>query len=180
MRPFTPKNAGAQDDKFRSSNGYIVVREGASLSNIGHILYYPTNEERSYAMLAHIVGIFSGFLAPVIMILIKKNSKFVLFHSLQSLLWHATIFVMFAGGIVVALFGLFVSGDFPPPDTKGDPPAAFFAAFGLIWFFALTAGITTLVLGISTGIKANRGEWAKYPLLGDFVLNKLLFDMHGC
>jgi len=128
-------------------------------------------------MLAHIVGIFSGFLAPAIMILIKKDSKFVLFHSLQSLVWHVIVFILFVGGVVIVLASLFVTGDFPPADKNADPPTAFFVLFGILWLFGLAAGITTLVIGISTGIKANRGEWAKYPLIGDFVLNKILFDM---
>jgi len=128
-------------------------------------------------MLAHIVGIFSGFLAPAIMILIKKDSKFVLFHSLQSLVWHAIVFILFACGVMVALASLFITGDFLPVDKNADPPTGFFVLFGVLWFFGLAAGITTLAIGISTGIKANRGEWAKYPLIGNFVLNKLLFDM---
>ena len=129
-------------------------------------------------MLAHIVGIFSGFLAPVIMILIKRDSRFVLFHSLQSLIWHFLLFVFFAGGALLALAGLFAAGDFPPAEVHAPPPASFMAIFGVIWLCALGGAIITLVIGISTGIKANRGEWAKYPLLGDFVMNKLLFDFH--
>ena len=128
-------------------------------------------------MLAHIVGIFSGFLAPAIMILIKKESKFVLFHALQSLIWHAIVFVLFTGGVVIALVSLFTSGDFPPAGKNAGPPTAFFVVFGIMWCFGLAAAITTLAIGISTGIKANRGEWAKYPVIGNFVLNKLIFDL---
>jgi uncharacterized membrane protein len=34
--------------------------------------------------------------------------------------------------------------------------------------------VLNLILGIVFAIKANHGEWAKYPLIGDFVLNKIL------
>jgi len=38
------------------------------------------------ALLVHVLAIFSGFLAPLIFYLVKKDSRFVAFHSLQVLI----------------------------------------------------------------------------------------------
>lgn len=126
-------------------------------------------------MLAHILGVFSGFLAPAIMMLIKKESKFVLFHSLQSLAWHFALYVFLVGGAMLTLMFLFATGQFPPSDAKAEPPVAFFVLFGLVWLVAMAAGIANLIFGVAYGIKANKGEWAKLPLLGEFVLKKMVF-----
>ena len=57
-------------------------------------LYVPTQDERTMALLAHVLGIFAGFLAPLIFFLVKRDSKFVSFHALQSLAWHIIYFVL--------------------------------------------------------------------------------------
>src|SRR5437660_11609342 len=49
----------------------------------------PTQDERTMAMLAHVLAIFSSFIAPLVVYLLKKDSRFVSFHSLQVLIWHA-------------------------------------------------------------------------------------------
>jgi len=139
-------------------------------------LYAPTNEERTCAMLAHILGIFSGFLAPAIMILVKKDSKFVLFHSLQALAWHFVLYIFIVGGVILAFASLIATAQFPPVDSKAAPPLAFFAVFGVVWLAAIAGGITNLLLAILYGLKANKGEWAKLPLLGEFVLKQFVFD----
>jgi uncharacterized protein len=46
----------------------------------------PTADERTMALLVHVLAIFSGFLAPLIFYLVKKDSRFVAFHSLQVLI----------------------------------------------------------------------------------------------
>ena len=44
LRSFTPaQNAGVQDDKFRSSNGYIVVREGSGC--VQHRSYFLLSDK---------------------------------------------------------------------------------------------------------------------------------------
>ena len=46
------------------------------------------------AMLAYILGIFTGFIGPLVLWLIKKDqSKFVAFHALQALLLHAIVVI---------------------------------------------------------------------------------------
>ncbi len=45
----------------------------------------PTQDERTFAMLAHLLACFGGgFIAPLIILLSKKDSRFVKFHAIQA------------------------------------------------------------------------------------------------
>lgn len=55
-------------------------------------LYEPSADERSTATLAHALQIL-GFLAPLIIWLIKRDSRFVTFHALQALCWQVLYLV---------------------------------------------------------------------------------------
>lgn len=126
----------------------------------------PTQDERSMAMLAHVLMIFTGFLGPLIIWLIRKQSKFVSFHALQALwwqvLWMALFLLLFIGGIVLTVISAMgMHGEGPPPIFVVLLPVAVLVAWA--------GGILTLILGIVYGIKANNGEWAAYPLIGNWV-----------
>jgi len=43
----------------------------------------PTSDEGAFAMLAHILQLFSGFIGPLIFYLVKRDSRFVGFHALH-------------------------------------------------------------------------------------------------
>lgn len=72
----------------------------------------PSKDACSMAMLCHLLAIFSGFLAPLIIYLIKKDEdKFVAFHSLQAIYFEllAIPFAMITcglGSIVVIIFNI--------------------------------------------------------------------------
>ena len=54
-------------------------------------------EERTWAMLAHLLGFLTSVIGPLIIWLIKrKQSSFVAFHSLQALLFQAAVAVIYA------------------------------------------------------------------------------------
>ena len=59
----------------------------------------PTKDECTMAMLAHLLQVFSGFIGPLIIFIVKKDSKFVKYHSLQCLIWQAAYVVI---GIALA------------------------------------------------------------------------------
>ena len=46
----------------------------------------PTQDEKTMAMLAHILQIFTWWIGPLVIFLVKQDSKFVRFHALQALL----------------------------------------------------------------------------------------------
>ena len=51
-------------------------------------------DERTLAMLAHVLQAFSGFIAPLVILVVKRQSRFVSFHAVQALLWQVTYFVI--------------------------------------------------------------------------------------
>jgi uncharacterized Tic20 family protein len=135
----------------------------------------PTQDERTMALLVNVLAIFSSFLAPLIFYLVKKDSRFVAFYSLQVLIWHAAYALIFFFGMIIAfifMFSTVVAHPHSAPDQA--PPLAFFAVFGLVWLWGIGGWVLKLVLGIVYAIKANRGEWARFPVIGDFVLRKIL------
>ncbi|MBS1840895.1 MAG: DUF4870 domain-containing protein [Acidobacteria bacterium] len=137
-------------------------------------LYVPTQDEKTFALLVYVLGIFSGFIAPLIFFLVKRDSKFVAFHALQSLTWHIIYMVALIGGIIIAFLSLFASMGFPPGD-HAKPPLAFFGIFGIVWLIGAGGGIVNLILGIVYAIKSHNGEWAEFPLIGGWVLRKVVY-----
>ncbi len=48
----------------------------------------PSSDEKLLALLAHVLQLVSWFIAPLVILLVKRESKFVRFHALQVLLLH--------------------------------------------------------------------------------------------
>jgi uncharacterized membrane protein len=143
----------------------------------GNILVAPTADERTMALLVHVLAIFSGLLAPLIFYLVKKDSRFVAFHSLQVLIWHAAYMVVFIAGMLVMFLSiLFSLASNPHPAPSAAPPFAFFGILAVVWLSGICGWVVNTILGIFYATKANSGEWAKYPLIGDCVLNRILVN----
>jgi len=137
-------------------------------------LYVPTQDERTFALLAHVLGIFSGFIAPLVFFLVKRESKFVSFHALQALAWHVIYFALMFGTMILFFISIITSGGFHS-GGHADPPFAFLGFFGIFWLGAMAGGILNITLAIVYGIKAHNGEWAQFPLLGGWVLRKIVY-----
>lgn len=128
----------------------------------------PSQDERTLAMLAHILQVFAGFVAPLVILIVKRRSRFVAFHAAQALLWQAMYVVVMMLTLALwfaVIFSTLLIHRSPGP-TANSPPVAFFVAFPLIFLFLIVGWATGLTLAIVYGIKANRGEWARYPLVG--------------
>lgn len=129
--------------------------------------YEPTQDERTMASLAHALQVVAGWIPPLVIFFIKRDSKFVSFHALQALLFQACLIVFWIFFVVlwfmVIFSTLFVAAANGP---KAPPPVGVFMAFPLIWFFAMCGWMLVLVLSIVFAIKAGRGEWADYPVVG--------------
>lgn len=133
--------------------------------------YTPTHDECTMALLANILQLFTGFIGPLIIFAVKRDSKFVAFHSLQALIWQISWaligMVLVFGWVILIFFGVAVATTHPQSQASVPPMAVgFIAFFGLFWVVMMAAGIANLVLGVVYGIKASRGEWAAYPLVG--------------
>jgi uncharacterized Tic20 family protein len=125
----------------------------------------PTQDERTMATLAHGLSIL-GFLAPLIIFLLKRQSRFVSFHALQALLWHVTYLILIVLGMV-AFLAIFILTLVAHPIAKGAaPPLGVFLVFPFLWLFFMAGSIVTLILAIVYAIKAGQGEWADYPIFG--------------
>lgn len=131
--------------------------------------YEPTQDERTMASLAQALQVVAGWIAPLVFLIIKRDSKFVLFHALQALLFQACL-VFFWICFMVVWFVFIFSTVFTTAATAphGQPPVGFFIAFPLFWLFAMGGWVLVLILAIVYAIKAGRGEWADYPLVGEW------------
>jgi uncharacterized membrane protein len=122
-------------------------------------------DERTMATLAHILQVVGWWIAPLIILLLKRESRFVSFHALQALLLqiaYVFLLVMFMG-LWFVFFFLMVAQH---PAAHGAPPPAMFVLFPLVWLGFMAAWTLMLVIAIVYAIKAGRGEWAEYPVLG--------------
>jgi uncharacterized Tic20 family protein len=151
----------------------IEDQEGrmASLPMPG-VLEEPSADDRTIAMLAHLLMAFTGFIGPLVIFVVKQNSRFVRFHSLQALVWQAAYMVLVFLMMAVFFVLLFLSvmhNPTPPPHTQGPPPTFVFF-FPVIWLSFMGGWVINLILGVVYAIKANRGEWATYPVLGKWLL----------
>jgi len=131
----------------------------------------PTQDERSMGMLVHILSIFTGFWAPLIIYIIKRDSKFVSFHALQSLFWHLLYLIVSLLCVFGFFFVFFVTmiSHVAQQHGPGNAPPAFVFIFPFFWLGFLVLWAVNLTLGIVFAIKANAGEWANYPLVGGWA-----------
>jgi len=130
------------------------------------VLPEPTSDEKTLAVLAHALQLISGFIAPLIILLIKRESKFVRLHALQVLFLHIAYVVVLGGLMALFAIGVFVS--LPTMDAK-QPPIGLFLLFPILWLGLMGAYVVMLVLAIVYAVKAGRGEWATYPIVGRFA-----------
>ena len=128
--------------------------------------YVPNQDERTFAILAHALQMPGWWIAPLIILLVKKESKFVRFHATQVLLLQGAYFAMVITAVVVMFATIFASiprGGAPP---STEPPAAVFLFMPFFWLLMMGMGVLILVFTILYSIKAGKGEWAEYPVLG--------------
>ncbi|MBS1564193.1 MAG: DUF4870 domain-containing protein [Bacteroidetes bacterium] len=104
--------------------------------------YMPTQDERTLAILSHILTIVAPILAPLIIFLIKKDeSKYVAAHAKESLNYQITLII-----IIIALF-ITIIGIF------------------LVWL----VGLASLVLVIIATIRASENKLYRYPVNFRFI-----------
>jgi uncharacterized membrane protein len=133
------------------------------------------------AMLAQVLQIVLGWIAPLIIFLIRRQSRFVSFHALQALLLqilHVIAVMLFIVGFFIVM-GLTIFHSVSTGQTKVEPPIGIFLMFPFLWLFLVATNITILVAAIVYCIKASRGEWAEYPVLGKWARHMLKIGPGG-
>jgi len=139
----------------------------------------PSQDERTMALLAHALQVLVWWIGPLIIFLIKRDSRFVSFHALQALFLQITYLILMASFVVLWFVTMFLivanhGGGHSPP-----PPLAIFMMFPLIWFGFIGMFVLMLVISIVYAIKAGRGEWAEYPILGALARRTLKIGPRG-
>jgi uncharacterized protein len=129
----------------------------------------PTPDERTMAILAHVLQVVGWWIAPLIIFLVKRESRFVSFHALQALFLQ--IIYAFVMMIIMVLWvgTAFLSMAHAARAPNTSPPPAFFLVFPLMWLGFMGGWALMLVVAIVYGVKAGRGEWAEYPILGSLA-----------
>ena len=112
----------------------------------------PSENERTFGMLAHLLGIFTGFLGPLIIWLVKKDEMpFVNDQGKEALNFQITF--------ILTMFGLIIAGIV----------LAFIPLLGMILVILIVLcevalSIGWLVLLIMATIAANKGLRYRYPV----------------
>ena len=102
-------------------------------------------DPKTMAMLAQLLGIFTGFLGPLIIYLVNGDKDpYVRHHSAEALNFQITVTIAYF--VSIALMFVLIG----------------FLLFPVIWVLAL-------VFAIQATIAANRGEWYRYPISIRFV-----------
>jgi uncharacterized membrane protein len=128
------------------------------------------------ATLAHALQLVASWIAPLIIFLIRRRSRFVSFHALQALLLQIIHTI-----IVLILMLLWFTTIFTIifHQTGGKPPEfppALLVFMPLVWLGFMGLWIGTLIIAILYAIKAGRGEWADYPIIGKLARRILKMD----
>jgi len=111
------------------------------------VIFEVTKEEKTMAMLAHILALPGGFLIPLVLYLIKKDeSKFIADQAKESLNFQIT------AAIAMLIFIVF---------------AFITCGYSIILFPILAIGI--IILCIIAGLKANEGIKYRYPVNIRFI-----------
>ena len=110
----------------------------------------PPDQERLWAMLAHLLSFVAayialGFLAPLVVLLVfGPRSAYVRAHAVESLNFNLSWLVYAVVGVILIIVGI-----------------------GLLLLIAL--GIAYVVLVIIASVRANNGEFFRYPLTIRFM-----------
>ena len=112
--------------------------------------YHPNPDERSNGMLMHLLGLLTGFLGPLILWLVRKDSSPFLDHQgKEALNFQITILLVFIGFTIIGIGLAFL--------TLG------LAALPMTGLF-LVCLVLIMVWEITGCIRASRGEWYTYPV----------------
>jgi uncharacterized Tic20 family protein len=102
-------------------------------------------DERLWATLIQLGGLFFGFLAPLIgYLVLKDRGPFVRAYAVTALNFQLTLLIAYVVGTILT-----------------------FLIIGI--FILIAAYVLGIVFAIIAAVKANRGEWYQYPLTIRFL-----------
>jgi uncharacterized protein len=105
-----------------------------------------TEDEKTLGMLCHLLGILTGFVGPLILWLIKKDtSRYIDYHGREALNFQITLFIVLFTLIIMTMFLMFI-----------------FIGILLIPVI-IVIPILALVVEILAAVAAQKGELYRYP-----------------
>jgi uncharacterized protein len=126
----------------------------------------PTLDERTMAILAHMLQIVGLWIAPLIIFVVKRESKFVSFHALQALLLQVLYLLLMGLGVVFWFGAVVLTMVAGHSSGSSSSSPGFFIFMPMLWLDWMSIWGAMVVVAIIYGVKAGRGEWAEYPYLG--------------
>lgn len=114
--------------------------------------------ETTLAILAHVLGLFTGFLGPLILYLVKRDGSFSAKHALHATWWQA----LFAAVAVVGMIAVFALVFAMEPGPRGSGSPAMLAPMALFYCVFFVMWIADLVFTITNAIRASRGQPPSY------------------
>ena len=103
----------------------------------------------------------------LVCVIIEKENKFVRFHAIQSLLYHAAIIVviivLMVVSVILGIVGLAASS---ASDAGGAIGGILGSLISLIWMVIVLAYLAGLIFA---AVKAYGGNWFKLPVVGNMA-----------
>lgn len=137
-----------------------------------------TSDERSMAVLAHALQVVGGWIPPLVIFFVKRQSRFVSFHSLQVLFLELVYLVVAAGTMTFWIAGIALVIFHTHGNNNALSPAIF-VVFPLFWLLWTGVWVTKIAIAVIYSIKAGRGEWAELPVLGGWARGVLKIGPGG-
>jgi uncharacterized Tic20 family protein len=105
-----------------------------------------TNESKNLALLGHLLGLFTGFLGPLILWLVKKEDSFVEDQSREALNFQLTVLIAYIASGIAAI-----------------------ASCGILFPLPLAVWIADLVFCILAAVDSSKGNTYRYPVTIRFI-----------
>jgi hypothetical protein len=132
-----------------------------------------SQDERTMSTLAHVLQLVTAWIGPLVILLVKRDSLFVKFHALQALILQICVMVLWIVAVGVFMVTMLTTMSHSGAAAHNAPPPAVFIVFPIFWIVGMGSWVVMLILGIVYGIKAGRGEWASYPVIGGLARHLL-------
>lgn len=152
-----------------------TINTAAGVTTYAQSIEDTSNEDRLLAMFAHLSIFFGSIMIPLIFwAMYRHKSKFVEFHSLQSLFFHiAYTVVMVILVIIAAAIGVMAG---LISKTGGSPPVMGAVQVIVILMLGLLIGgfvFGSIWYAVYLAINTYKGGTKKYPIIGNIIYKKV-------
>jgi uncharacterized membrane protein len=113
-----------------------------------------SDDEKLWGALAYFLGFVISIFGPIVAYFIKKDSKFVKFHAIQSIIFAVAAGIVFGGLWFVTFILAVITGGLG----------------ALLGILLLPLGLVFLAVYVYAGYKAYTGEMYKIPVVGGFAM----------